>query len=90
MPEALQGDYAIGQIFLPKDPELYEAAKAAIHKTAVNAGHEILGWRKVPTDNSELGPSAVATEPVVEQFFVLRSTLAEDMKLRMEQQVGAP
>ncbi len=38
-------------VFLPRDPELYETAKAAIHKVAVNLGNEILGWRKVPTDN---------------------------------------
>lgn len=47
----LQGDYAIGMVFLPRDPELYETAKAAIHKVAVNMGNAILGWRKVPTNN---------------------------------------
>jgi hypothetical protein len=36
---------------------------------------------------SELGPSAVSTEPLVEQFFVTRSTTEEAQKLRMEQQV---
>lgn len=46
-----QGDYAIGQLFLPRDPELYETAKAAIHKAAVYLGNDILAWRKVPTDN---------------------------------------
>ena len=48
---ALQGDYAVGQVFLPRDPAKYEAAKAAVHSVAANQGHALLGWRKVPTDN---------------------------------------
>ena len=33
---ALQGDYAVGQVFLPKDPILYDQAKKVIHQ--VRAG----------------------------------------------------
>ncbi len=47
----LQGDYAVGMVFLPQDPAQYEAAKAAVHKVAANQGHSVLGWRRVPTDN---------------------------------------
>jgi glutamate synthase (NADPH/NADH) len=36
-------------------------------------GHTVLGWRRVPTDNSGLGQSAVDTEPVIEQVFVTKS-----------------
>jgi glutamate synthase domain-containing protein 1 len=47
-----QGDYAVGQVFLPRDdPAAYDKAKAAIHKVAANQGHTVLGWRRVPTDN---------------------------------------
>lgn len=37
---------------------------------------------------STLGASAVKTEPVVEQFFVLRATSEEAQKLPLERQVG--
>lgn len=33
-------------------------------------GHSVLAWRNVPTDNSSIGPAALATEPKVEQLFV--------------------
>lgn len=46
-----QGDYAVGQVFLPTDPIQYEQAKKVIHQVASNQGHEVLGWRRVPTDN---------------------------------------
>ena len=32
----------------------------------------MLGWRDVPTDDRELGPSAVAVEPVFQQIFIGR------------------
>ena len=47
----LQGDYAVGQVFLPSDPEEYETAKGLLLKVAANQGHELLGWRRVPTNN---------------------------------------
>ncbi|KAL4421584.1 hypothetical protein ABPG75_010875, partial [Micractinium tetrahymenae] len=82
-----QGDYAVGMVFLPQDPAQYETAKAAVHKVAANQGHTVLGWRRVPTDNSTLGASAVKTEPIVEQFFVLRATTEEAQKLPLERQM---
>lgn len=45
------GDYAVGMFFLPTEADKYAAAKAAIAKVTANQGHEVLAWRKVPTDN---------------------------------------
>ena len=36
--------------------------------------HKVLAWRRVPTDNSNLGESARATEPVVMQAIFSLST----------------
>ncbi|MBE8190670.1 MAG: glutamate synthase subunit alpha, partial [Alphaproteobacteria bacterium] len=36
-------------------------------------GHAILGWRDVPTDNSDLGVSIIPSEPVSRQFFVSKT-----------------
>ncbi|KAF4357108.1 hypothetical protein F8388_002313 [Cannabis sativa] len=41
---------------------------------AESLGHTVLGWRRVPTDNSGLGNFALMTEPVIEQVFLSPST----------------
>ena len=50
---------------------------------------QVLGWRRVPTDHSLLGESAVRTEPIIEQVFITRATSEAALKLRLEQQVRA-
>lgn len=77
----------MGMVFLPTDEAKYKEAKNVIETTAVNRGHDILGWRKVPTNRAGLGDSAVRTEPVVEQFFVSRATTERAQTLQMEQQM---
>jgi glutamate synthase domain-containing protein 1 len=37
-------------------------------------GFTVLGWRTVPADREGLGKSALATEPVIEQWFITRSS----------------
>ncbi|KAL0054356.1 hypothetical protein WJX82_007542 [Trebouxia sp. C0006] len=64
-------DYGVGMCFLPNaDKELYAKAKSIITKVAEQLGHEVLGWRSVPTDSTGIGPSALATQPIVEQIFL--------------------
>ncbi|KAL4529823.1 hypothetical protein Ndes2526A_g04578 [Nannochloris sp. 'desiccata'] len=82
-----KGDYAIGMTFLPNDPKKYEQAKLCVEQVAANQGHTILGWRSVPTKNSDLGESAIKTEPKVEQFFVTRATTDSAIKAGTEQQM---
>eukprot|EP00967_Tisochrysis_lutea_P107365 scaffold165522_cov21-Tisochrysis_lutea.AAC.1 len=47
-------------------------------------GHDLLAWRRVPVDNRSLGPSALSTEPVVEQMFI--SANGNFSNLQAEQQ----
>lgn len=54
-------------------------------QVAESLGHDVLGWRSVPTDNSGLGQSVLQTEPVVEQVFLTPSSRS---KADFEQQVG--
>jgi glutamate synthase domain-containing protein 1 len=61
------GEYAIGQFFMPSDPEKRAAVKAQMEATARGLDMPVLGWRTVPTDNSMLGDGAKSTEPVIEQ-----------------------
>ena len=58
-----QGDYAIGMVFLPREADKYEAAKTAISQVAKNQGHELLGWRSVPTNNRQAKQAPSLPQP---------------------------
>ena len=47
-----------------------EAVKALIGRITEEEGQRLLGWRDVPTDDSLVGPSARAAEPLFEQVFI--------------------
>ncbi len=65
-----EGSYAAGIVFLPPDEGKRDACKAVVERIVAEAGQICLGWRTVPVDNSSLGPSARASEPVMEMLFV--------------------
>ena len=66
------GAYAAANVFLPTDPEQREDCKQAVSEMIEVQGQRLLGWRKLPTDShaADIGPSALAAEPVMEQLFV--------------------
>ncbi len=64
------GGYGAGLVFLPHDGRDRAHLKALIETTAREESLRVLGWRPVPTDNSLVGDSARATQPVFEQLFV--------------------
>ncbi|MCF6320226.1 MAG: glutamate synthase large subunit [Rhizobiaceae bacterium] len=68
------GDYAVGQVFLPRDEKIRAHVKDVIEAVCSEEGKTILGWRDVPVDNSSLSqdPEIAATEPVHAQVFVAR------------------
>ena len=68
-----EGQYAVGTVFLPKDNATRKACEAILETVVSEEGHTFLGWRDVPTDNSTLGETAIAAQPVIRQFFVERS-----------------
>ena len=67
------GEYAVGQVFLPQDDKLRDACVAAFDKVVPSEGQELLGWRDVPVDNSYLGESVKADEPVIRQIFIKKA-----------------
>ncbi|ERN14138.1 hypothetical protein AMTRI_Chr01g134120 [Amborella trichopoda] len=68
------GEYAVGMFFLPTSEVRCEESKIVFAKVAESLGHVVLGWRRVPTDNTGLGKSALQTEPVIEQVFLTPSS----------------
>ncbi|RAL42615.1 hypothetical protein DM860_017905 [Cuscuta australis] len=67
------GQYAVGMFFLPTSASRREQSKIVFTKVAESLGHQVLGWRHVPTNNSGLGNSALQTEPVIEQVFLTQT-----------------
>ena len=64
------GRYGVGMVFLPRDPDSRRRCEELFEACVVRTGQKVLGWRDVPTDNSQIGNSAKAVEPVFRQVFV--------------------
>ncbi|KAL3701002.1 hypothetical protein R1sor_019024 [Riccia sorocarpa] len=79
-----RGQYAVGMFYLPTDKARRVESKEVFKRVAESLGHKLLGWRKVKTDNSSLGQSALETEPVVEQVFLTQSSKS---KLGLDEQM---
>ena len=71
------GDYGVGMVFLPRSPLGRQVCQEWIEQYVAQEGQTVLGWRDVPVDNSGLGASVKAVEPVVRQVFIGRGP---DMK----------
>ncbi|KAL5989333.1 glutamate synthase [NADH] [Asimina triloba] len=84
------GQYSVGMFFLPTSEVRREESKIVFSKVAESLGHTVLGWRRVPTDNTGLGKSALQTEPVVEQMYILRRISMVAIRAALNLQHGGP
>jgi len=66
------GQYGVGMVFLPTDEGDRQACQSLFESIVREEGQEVLGWRDVPTDASLLGPTALASQPVIRQIFIRR------------------
>jgi glutamate synthase (NADPH/NADH) large chain len=74
------GHYAVGMVFLPHDPENRLQCERAFEAIVHEEGQRVLGWRNVPVDDSRIGPTAKASQPLIRQIFVGRGTnLSDDL-----------
>ncbi|KAH8098340.1 hypothetical protein JL720_1279 [Aureococcus anophagefferens] len=62
----------VGMCFLPQDEANAAAARRSLERVSRQRGMSVLGWRVVPTDNSDLGEAPLASEPRVEQLFLAK------------------
>ena len=67
------GEYGTGLVFLPTDKEDRAFCKDVFLKIIEEEKQVLLGWRKVPVDNSHIGKTAQETEPEIEQIFIQKS-----------------
>ncbi|QGM45056.1 glutamate synthase large subunit [Methylocystis heyeri] len=72
------GEYAIGQFFLPRDPDIRAKARASVENAVKAEGLVVLGWRDLPVDSSDLGDAVRAVEPFHAQIFVGRGSAVAD------------
>ena len=74
-----QGEYGVAMLFLPPhDPAAREKCQSLLEQFTAAEGQKVLGWRDVPVDNSDIGESVRATEPVIRQLFVGRGEACPD------------
>jgi glutamate synthase (ferredoxin) len=70
--------FGVGAFFLPSAAEPLAASVKMIESVLAGDGIPILGWREVPTNPNALGPTALASCPVIRQVLVGRPALATD------------
>lgn len=70
LPALDEANTGVGMVFLPKNEQDIEAAKAVVSNIFQQEGLEVLGWRPVPVNSSVVGYNAKETMPNIEQVFV--------------------
>ncbi len=73
-----QGQYGVANIFTARGGDSWTKVKEIFERVAAAEGMPVIGWRELPVDNSTLGKSAKASEPLVRQVFVKRHATALD------------
>src|SRR5512140_3742285 len=66
------GDYGAGCVFLPSIAADRARCEQMFEQIVREEGQQFLGWRDVPTDDSAIGATAKACEPIIRQVFIGR------------------
>ncbi len=92
------GEYGVGMVFLPVEPQPRLTCEGIIERIAREEGLNVLGWRDTPIEGSAIGRVARVSQPYIEQVFVSRGKgMTEDqlerklyvVRKRAEVEVGA-
>ena len=70
--------FGVGAFFLPRTPDALAASVRLVEEVLAGDGIPFLGWRDVPINPGALGPTALASCPVIRQVLVGRPALAPD------------
>ncbi len=73
-----EGQYGVGHLFMPRDPAGVALVEEIVNKAIAAEGLQVLGWREVPVDSSDLGESIKAGEPLHRQIFVGKGKASDD------------
>jgi glutamate synthase domain-containing protein 2/glutamate synthase domain-containing protein 1/glutamate synthase domain-containing protein 3 len=71
-------DYAVAMVFMPNENKLMNKCMSTFEKNVQDEGCDVLGWRKVPSDDSILGDLAKSTKPQFYQIFIHRGKIDQN------------
>jgi glutamate synthase (NADPH/NADH) large chain len=75
-----RGGYGVGMVFLPPDKVSRVECFRLFERVVEEEGLHFLGWREVPTNNTDLGASAKSSQPLIRQVFIDRPEgMVEDL-----------
>ncbi|MGA0555274.1 glutamate synthase large subunit [Larkinella sp. VNQ87] len=73
------GEYGVGMIYMPKDERLRKECRDILNRSLKKLNLELIGYRVVPVDSTDLGNGSRSVEPVMEQIFIRKpETLTSD------------
>jgi glutamate synthase (NADPH) large chain len=73
------GEYAVGMVFLPVEPQGRLQCEGIIDRIIQAEGLTVIGWRDTPVDSDAIGRIARASQPYIEQIFIRRAaSMTED------------
>ncbi len=81
------GRYGVAMIYMSKNADHRHHCERIFERVVREEGQTVLGWRTVPTVNSSLGATAVATEPCVRQCFIGRNVRRTKDELSFERKL---
>jgi glutamate synthase (NADPH/NADH) large chain len=64
------GQYAVGNLFLPQVSSNRAQCEGVIENILQEEGQQLIGWRDVPVDNSNIAEAARDVEPMMRQLFI--------------------
>ncbi|SHK48199.1 glutamate synthase large subunit [Paramaledivibacter caminithermalis] len=73
------GDYAVGVIFLPRQPNARLFCEGVLERVLREENQKLIGWRKVPINEEACGEFAKATRPAIMQIFIHRKDQDEGL-----------
>jgi len=66
------GEYGVGMVFLPVEPQERLQCEGILERIAREEGLYVIGWRDTPIDGSAIGRVARNSQPYIEQIFIRR------------------
>jgi len=66
------GNYGVGLVFFPRDAKVRQESRTVLNRQIKKMKMTLLGYRVLPTNNSDLGETALNAEPIMEQVFIKR------------------
>lgn len=71
-----EGQYGVGMVFLPQEPNARWYCEGVVEKILASEGLRHLGWRDVPLNLEACGMTASGTRPTVHQIFIAKDGLS--------------